>query len=149
MSGLEAIFCGRSRDPLAARPRSADRWLVKRRIDEGCSARWNPGMGGTNRSRGEVFWDSRRGTDLPVAELLATCAMRLGAVRFAVLQRNVNHGFTIAVTTRDHLVLLGVYGLAVRKHRLSNDRAAVASTSTRFSPKTFPKGVYNLADYER
>ena len=66
-------------------------------------------MGGTNRSRGEVFWDSRRGADLPVAELLATCAMRLGAVRFAVLQRNVNHGFTIAVTTRDHLVLSWVY----------------------------------------
>lgn len=109
MSGSEAIFCGRSRDPPAARPRSADPWLVKRRIDEGCSARWNPGMGGTNRSRGEVFWDSRRGTDLPVAELLATCAMRLGAVRFAVLQRNVNHGFTIAVTTRDHLVLSWVY----------------------------------------
>lgn len=106
-------------------------------------------MGGINRSRGEVFWDSRRGADLPVAELLATCAMRLGAVRFAVLQRNVNHGFTIAVTTQDHLVLIGVHGLAVRKHRLSNDRAAVASTSTRFSPKTFPKGAYNLADYER
>ena len=107
LSGSEAIFCGRSRD------------LRTYVLEEALTRGWSNGelmraaqrdgiqaMGGTNRSRGEVFWDLRCSADLPVAELLATCAMRLGAVRFAVLQRNVNHGFTIAVTTQDHLVLL-------------------------------------------